>query len=101
MIQSLNTTTEKTNEELIRDLESKKADAVASDNFEEAIKIRDEINKLKNKEPSEESEIAKNKRAFEIKMKTEKHEKEMDLAKTEANKEKNTKMDDLMAKLNG
>lgn len=91
---------EKNNEEIIKDLEAKKAEAVESDNFEEAIKIRDQIKELKSKETIEESKSDISEKVDQIEVNTEEHKKEMDNMKTKADEEKNSKMDDLMWQLN-
>ncbi len=100
MINSINVS-EKTNEELIKDLEAKKAEAVASDDFEEAIKIRDQIKELKFKETTKESESDIAEKADQIKTNAEEHKKEMNDMKTKADEEKTSKIDDLMWQLNG
>lgn len=100
MINSINIS-EKTNEELIKDLEAKKAEAVASDDFEEAIKIRDQIKELKSKETTKESESNVSEKADQIEANSEEHQKDMDAMKVKANEEKQDKINDLMWQLNG
>jgi excinuclease UvrABC nuclease subunit len=95
MINSINVS-EKTNEELIKDLEAKKAEAVASDDFEEAIKIRDQIKELKSKEITKESESNVSEKADQIEVNAEEHRKDMDAMKVKANEEKQDKINDLM-----
>ena len=99
MINSINIS-EKTNEELIKDLEVKKAEAVASDDFEEAIKIRDQIKELKSKEITEESESDVAEKADQIEANAKEHKKDMDDMKVKADEEKNSKLNDLMWQLN-
>lgn len=100
MINSINIS-EKTNEELIKDLEAKKAEAVASDDFEEAIKIRDQIKELKSKETTKESESNVSEKADQIEANSEEHQKDMDAMKVKAKEEKQDKINDLMWQLNG
>jgi len=95
MINSINVS-EKTNEELIKDLEAKKAEAVASDDFEEAIKIRDQIKEIKSKETTKESESDISEKADQIEATTENHKNEMNDMKIQANEEKQDKINDLM-----
>lgn len=99
MINSINVS-EKTNEELIKDLEAKKAEAVASDDFEEAIKIRDQIKEIKSKETTKESESDISEKADQIEATTENHKNEMNDMKIQANEEKQDKINDLMWQLN-
>jgi len=91
MINSINVS-EKTNEEFVKDLEAKKAQAVASENFEEAIKIRDQIQALASEKNDLKSDISQNLAVGEYK-------KEIDDIKTKVDEEKNSKMNDSMWQL--
>ena len=95
MINSINVS-EKTNEELIKDLETKKAEAVASDSFEEDIKIRDQIKELKSKETTKESKSNVSEKVDQIEVNAEEHQKEINDMKVEADEEKQDKINDFM-----
>src|SRR5574344_708641 len=95
MINSINVS-DKTNEELIKDLEAKKAEAVASDDFEKAIKIRDQIKELKSKEMINEPESNIAEKVDQIEANSEKHQKEMDSIKVKSAEDKKDKINDLV-----
>ena len=99
MVNTINIS-EKINEELIKDLEAKKAEAIASDDFEKAIKIRDQIKELKSKEITKESESNVSEKVGQIEANSEEHQKKMDDMKIKANEEKQDKINDLMWQLN-
>lgn len=99
MINSINVS-DKTNEELIKDLEAKKAEAVASDDFEKAIKIRDQIKELKSKEMINEPESNIAEKVDQIEANSEKHQKEMDSIKVKSAEDKKDKINDLVWQLN-
>lgn len=99
MMNSINVP-EKTNEELIADLEAKKAEAIASDDFEEAIKIRDQIKKLQSKEITKGSESNLSEKADQREVNIEEYQKEINDMKVEAYQEKQDKINYLTWKLN-
>ncbi len=76
---------EKSNEEIIKDLETKKLEAVNSENFEEAIKIRDQIKKLKSQESNKEQKSKIIEEANQIKSKTKTYQKKINTIEIKTN----------------